>query len=88
MNEIEESLRREAKQGGEMLVIPITLDGFIFGYEWKPPDQGTVEALRARVIGDFRGADKDGAKFIRELGRLLKALRKPSAPGATGGGGP
>ena len=79
--EIEESLRRESKQAGEMILIPITLDNFLYGKEWQPPDPGTRDALLARVVADFRGLDKDPAKFDVELSKLLRALRvKNTAP--------
>jgi hypothetical protein len=76
LNEIEEALRLEAERGGEPLLIPITLDDYVFD-GWKPPDPGTARTIRGRVIGDFQGADKDEATFRAGLGRLLKALRKP-----------
>jgi hypothetical protein len=73
-------------QAGEMLLISLTLDKYVFGDDWKPPDPGTVEAVRARVLGDFRGADGAEDHFTRELGKLLRALRKPGPAGAPGGG--
>lgn len=83
--EIEESLRRESKQGGEMILIPITLDDFIYEEKdedkWQPPDPGTRDALLARVVADFRGLDKEPAKFDVEVLKLLRALRvKNPAP--------
>ncbi|HLM74025.1 MAG TPA: toll/interleukin-1 receptor domain-containing protein, partial [Polyangiaceae bacterium] len=87
MNEIEETLAREARDGGETYLIPIRLDDYVFS-GWKPKREDIAQAIRDRVVADFEGADKDDAKFTRELGRLLKALRKPSTVGASGAGGP
>jgi hypothetical protein len=58
-----------------MLVIPIDLDGYIFN-GWSPPDPGTADAIRARVVADFVGADTDAVKFDAGLQRLISALRK------------
>jgi uncharacterized protein YjbI with pentapeptide repeats len=75
LNEIEEALRREAKQSGEALVIPIDLDGYIFK-GWSPADPGTADAVRSRVVADFVGADTDTVKFDAGLLRLIAALKK------------
>ena len=79
LNEIEEALRREARQQGEMLLIPITLDDYIFN-GWNPTDAGTAQAVRDRVVGDFQGADKDDTKFQAGLLRLIAALKKTPGP--------
>lgn len=75
LNEIEETLRREAAGKGEALLIPIQLDDYIFS-GWNPPDPGTAQTVRARVIGDFTGADVDPGKFNEGLRRLIAALKK------------
>jgi hypothetical protein len=75
LNEIEEALTREAAEKGEAILIPITLDGYVFK-GWKPPDPGTAKAVRARVVADFTGADTDQAKFDAALLRLIAALKK------------
>ena len=74
-NEIEETLSREAREGGETLLIPITIDDYVFS-EWKPPKPGTAQAVRDRVVADFRGADTDLAKFQSALIKLIGALKK------------
>ncbi len=76
LNEIEESLRREGKQAGQMLLIPITLDNFIYGDKWQPPDPGMRSAILARIVADFRGLKKDPAKFDVEIRKLVNVLKK------------
>lgn len=52
LNEIQEALAREARDGGKSYLIPITLDGFLF--EWRHP---LAQPLRDRVVADFRAID-------------------------------
>lgn len=74
-NEIEETLTREARDGGAAYLIPIILDDYVFT-TWKPSRAGTAQAVRDRVAADFRGADTDPAKFQSALLRLIGALKK------------
>ncbi len=76
LNEIEESLRRESREGGQHLLIPIALDDYIFT-EWNPPKESTKQAILDRVIGYFHGADTDDTKFQEGLLRLIDALKLP-----------
>ena len=75
LNEIEETLTREARDGGAAYLIPITLDDYVFT-GWTPPNADTAQAVRARVVADFRGADTDPAKFQSALLKLIGALKK------------
>lgn len=74
LNEIEETLRREARNGGVSYLIPVRLDNYVFS-GWNPPAM-TAQAVRDRVVADFRDALIDPVKFDSELNRLLAALRK------------
>jgi len=75
LNEIMETLQREARDGGKEYLIPITLDDHVFSC-WKPEDPGVAQAIRDRVVADFRGADTDTAKFDEGVMRLIAALKK------------
>jgi hypothetical protein len=75
LNEIEESLAREAREGGVSYLIPIALDDYVFG-AWKPARQDIAQAVRDKIVGDFRGADADPVKFAAGLQRLIAALKK------------
>jgi hypothetical protein len=74
-NEIEETLAREARDGGAEYLIPITIDDYVFT-DWSPEDSGLVFAVRDRVVADFR----DASEFDQSVLRLLKALDKKSPP--------
>lgn len=71
----EQTLMRE--RGKKVLIlIPLDLDGFLFGGEWK---NGKSEEVRSRMVGDF-GAWRSGSiKLESELDRLIRALRADGA---------
>lgn len=69
-NEIEETLAREARDGGASYLIPITLDNFVF--EWR---DALGQVLRDRVVADFRGAVESKRRFESAVATLLRALR-------------
>jgi uncharacterized protein YjbI with pentapeptide repeats len=77
MNEIEETLAREARAGGAAYLIPLRLDSYIFS-GWNPPPEkaDVAQAVRDRVVADFEGADKDQAKFDDSFMKLIRALKK------------
>jgi uncharacterized protein YjbI with pentapeptide repeats len=75
MNEIEQALDREARDAGASYLIPITIDDYVFT-GWKPPNPDIAQAIRDKVVADFRGAAVDPAKFQTALQRLLAALKK------------
>ncbi|WP_437968153.1 toll/interleukin-1 receptor domain-containing protein [Sorangium sp. So ce260] len=75
LNELEEILTREARDGGASYLIPIRLDDYVFG-GWKPPNADVAQAVRDRVVADFEGANEDQAKFQVGLQKLIRALRK------------
>lgn len=75
LNEVTETLQREARDGGKEYLIPITLDDYVFS-GWKPEDPGVAQAIRDRVVADFKGAETDSAKFNEGLLRLVAALKK------------
>jgi uncharacterized protein YjbI with pentapeptide repeats len=75
LNELEEILAREARDGGASYLIPIRLDSYVFT-GWKPPNADIAQAVRDRVVADFEGADKDDAKFQAGLQKLIRALKK------------
>lgn len=75
LNEVEEVLQREARDGGREYLIPIRLDDYVFT-GWKPREADTARAVKDRVILDFVGADTDATKFDAGLQRLISALKK------------
>ena len=76
LNEIEETLQREARDGGASYLIPIRLDDFVFE-AWSPLNADIAQSVRDRVVADFTGAETSESIFNRGLMRLLSALKKP-----------
>ena len=73
LNEIEEALQREAREGGESILIPITLDDYVFT-DWAPRHRDVAQAIRDRVVADFRGAERDPSRYDKAVERLVVAL--------------
>ncbi|GIC75611.1 toll/interleukin-1 receptor domain-containing protein [Moritella sp. F3] len=71
LNEIERVLEREAKEGGTDILIPVTLDNFVFN-EWNPERPDIAEQLRSRVIIN---ANPDGESYKKQIDKLISALR-------------
>lgn len=71
-NEIQETLAREARDGGASYLIPVALDDYLFNW-----DDVLGFVIRDRVVADFRGALEDDSKFTQGIINLLRALRTP-----------
>ncbi|MDO9235734.1 MAG: pentapeptide repeat-containing protein [Aquabacterium sp.] len=69
--ELEKVIEREAREGGGSLLIPITLDDYVFT-SWVPEREELKNEILSRVVADFRST----SDYNVQLGRLLKALRK------------
>jgi hypothetical protein len=75
LNEIEETLQREARDGGAGYLIPIRLDDYVFT-GWNPRNKDIAQAVRDRVVGDFRGARRSKKHLVSSIRPLLEALRR------------
>jgi TIR domain len=75
LNELEQILAREAREGGTELLIPVLLDDFVL-VGWSPDRPDLARQVRDRVAADFRSSESE-LEFIKQLKRLLKALRLP-----------
>ena len=74
-NEIEETLQREAREGGRAILIPVTVDDYVYS-DWAPSNRGIAQAVRDRVVGDFRNTLDDPVEFNISLDRVVKVLAK------------
>ncbi|HEV2755511.1 MAG TPA: toll/interleukin-1 receptor domain-containing protein [Actinomycetota bacterium] len=74
LNEIQETLDREARDGGATYLIPVMLDDYLLD-EWSDIQPVLATRVKSRVAADFRAP----AAFDASLDRLLGALRKNSA---------
>jgi hypothetical protein len=71
LNEIERVLEREAKEGGSDILIPITLDGYVYG-DWAPTRMDIANQIKLRVITKI-----DFSKKINpSIEKIVKALKK------------
>lgn len=69
--ELEKTLEREARDGGESYLIPISLDDYLFT-SWNPSRKELKNEIVNRVVADF----SDPNKYEFQFDRLLQALRK------------
>jgi hypothetical protein len=74
LNEIQETLDREAQDGGATYLLPVTLDNYVFE-DWRDAQPELAERVGRRVVGDFRDTASSRKAFDRALDRLLDALR-------------
>lgn len=72
LNEIERVLEREAKEGGSDILIPITLDDFVYS-DWAPERKDIADQVRTRVIAKIEVADSG---LIKQVNKIVKALLK------------
>ena len=72
LNELEQTLTREAREGGTELLIPVLLDDFVLS-RWEPERKDLARQLQSRVAADFRGLTEESA-FNRQVERLCTAL--------------
>ncbi|MGZ5435618.1 MAG: toll/interleukin-1 receptor domain-containing protein [Pyrinomonadaceae bacterium] len=75
INELEETLAREARDGGAEYLIPIRLDDYVFN-GWNPTNADIAQAVRDRVVADFT-EHHIPRRFDDELAKLISALKKP-----------
>jgi hypothetical protein len=76
LNELTETLQREAREGGKEYLIPIRLDNYLFK-GWAPADTLLAQTVRDRVVADFRGTKNNTDKYKAALTRLVTALEQP-----------
>ena len=75
LNELDETLAREARDGGATYLLPVRLDDYVIS-EWKPRKAGLAQRIRDRVIADFRDHD-DPVAFASAVAKVMNVLRKP-----------
>ncbi len=74
-NELEQTLEREAREGGSSRLIPVNLDNFARSPEWKPPHPDVIHEIQGRVMVEMVGAEGDTKRFDQGIERLFRALK-------------
>ena len=74
VNEIQETLDREARDGGATYLLPIMLDDYVLK-GWRKTHPQLAERIGRRIIGDFRNTRRGSAAFDKALGRVIDALK-------------
>lgn len=75
LNEIERVLEREAKEGGSEILIPITLDDYIYE-DWAPTRLDLAAQIRSRVITKVALSEPATSEMNAQLDKLVKALSR------------
>jgi hypothetical protein len=74
INEIQETLDREARDGGATYLLPIMLDDYVLS-GWRRTHPELAERIGRRIIGDFRGTKRDKVAFDKAMTRVVDALK-------------
>jgi hypothetical protein len=74
VNEIQETLDREARDGGATYLLPIMLDNYVLS-GWRTAHPTFAERIGRRVIADFRGTRRNPAAFDKAMIRVIDALK-------------
>jgi hypothetical protein len=78
LNELERVLERESSEGGGDILIPVTVDDFVFG-DWNTERRDIVKQIQSRVVTTIPDPKVDAAGFEREMLRLQEALKNKAA---------
>ena len=73
LNELERVLEREAKEGGSEILVPITIDDFVYS-DWAPDRSDLASQIRSRVITKVDVSDFSSADTQKQLNKLITVL--------------
>lgn len=74
LNELERVLEREAREGGESRLIPVSIDDSVFSHDWPPDGREDLrEQILTRVITEIP-RDHDDPRFETAMEKILQAL--------------
>jgi hypothetical protein len=74
VNEIQETLDREARDGGATYLLPIMLDDYVLD-GWSKTHPELAKRVGLRIIGDFRKTKRNKAAFDNAMARVVDALK-------------
>lgn len=75
LNEIEHVLAREAREGGKTILLPITLDDYVYS-KWVPERTDIADQIRSRVITKFPKSSERTKRFRQAADKLIRVLEK------------
>jgi len=75
INEIQETLDREARHGGATYLLPVMLDDYVLT-GWSETHPRLAERIGRPVIADFRKAKGGKGAFESAMSRVIDALKK------------
>lgn len=76
LNEIERVFERESQEGGSNILIPITLDDYIF-QDWQPSKPDIAQQIKSRVI---HKVDSNHPSFNSIITKIINVLRQKQFP--------
>jgi hypothetical protein len=74
INEIQETLDREARDGGATYLLPIMLDDYVLT-GWRKTNSVLAERVGRRIVADFRKARHSKRAFDYAMARVIDALK-------------
>jgi uncharacterized protein YjbI with pentapeptide repeats len=74
INEIQETLDREARDGGATYLLPIMLDDYVLA-GWRKTNPVLAERIGRRIVADFRKARRSKRAFDYAMARVIDALK-------------
>ncbi|WP_206951013.1 toll/interleukin-1 receptor domain-containing protein [Trinickia acidisoli] len=79
MNEIERVLEREAREGGSDILIPLSIDDFLFSDQFVSTRPDIVDQIKSRVAATVPNPKSNRDGFEQEMSRVVAALRRGGA---------
>ena len=74
INEIQETLDRETRDGGASYLLPVMLDDYVLT-GWRETHPELAERVGRRIIGDFRKTRRNKGAFDAAMARIVDTLK-------------
>ncbi|MGT2505927.1 toll/interleukin-1 receptor domain-containing protein [Cupriavidus basilensis] len=76
LNEIERVLEREAREGGSDILIPLSIDDYLFSDAFTPDRPDIAEQIKSRVVARVPDSTTNRDGFEREMAQVIAALKR------------
>jgi hypothetical protein len=74
LNEIQQTLDREARDGGASYLLPVMVDDYVLT-GWRKAQPSLAERVAQRIIADFRKSKGNKLRFSAAVDRVIDALK-------------